>query len=1014
MQHLRRSGSSVALAVALLAGFAAPAAPVASAAARDRTSAGEPTSVAAAPAATSSRPARPTVPGVVLVGWRAGTSSTERAAKRRFVHATSSERLSPLAGTAERLTLAPGASVDAAVSALSRDPDVRFAEPDYVLRTADTSDDTYLLSGQLWGMLATSASPNDGHSGAVSAWAQGVTGSRNMVVGVVDEGIQVDHPDLAANIWTNPWDPVDGIDNDGNGYVDDVHGWDFLNDDNTVYDGPDAGNPDLDAHGTHVAGTIGGVGGNGTGVAGVSWSVTMISAKFLQETGDVSDAVRALDYLTDLKVRHGLDIVASNDSWGGGEFSQALLDAINRGGDHDILFVAAAGNSGADNDGPMPFSPGAWSCDRHYPSGTPRGYDCIVAVAAIDETGHLASFSNFGSTTVDLGAPGVGIISTFPGNGYAIADGTSMAAPHVSGALALLASCDYGRSAAQLRADLVAAGTATTGLGGGRTVTGKRLNVGALIAAHCGASVAPSAVITSPSGVGVQTSLTETVAFSHAVTGLAAGDFTVGGTSAGWSVSGVSGSGAGPYDVTLTSAAPTEGTLLLTLTPNAVTDGTTAGPSAAVSGPSVHIDRTGPTATLVAPHSPTKASTLTETLAFDEPVTGLVAGDLSVHGTATGCVVGAPAALDARTFGVQVSGCSEGTMGLTLASKSVVDLSGNLGPAAAASSTLVAIDRTPATATLVGPASPTHAAAPVWTLTFSEPVTGLSAGDLTRGGTATGCVVGTPVKTGTTTYTAAVSSCGNGTLSLALKAGSALDLAGNLSPAGAVGAAAVTVDHSLPTTTAPVVVPNVRAAVSGSTMPIRVTWTGSDSGTGIVRYEIQRSINGHAFTSYSTTLTSPSTTMGVSSGMTMRLQVRAVDAAGNVGKWMAGPTFSASLVQQTSSSIRYAGSWRTYASSLFSGGSVRAASRTSASATFSFTGRTIGLVSTLATTRGTARIYLDGADVTRVDMLHSPTMYRGVAWQRTWSSSGRHTIKVVIDGKAGRPRVDLDAFIVLR
>ncbi len=402
------------------------------------------------------RPDRPSVPGVVLVGYQPGTTTAERVVARRFAHATSSQALSPLSATSEKLTLPAGTSVDDAIATLEANPDVRFAEPDYIVRTDATSNDPFLVAGppnNLWGMLSGAASPFG--TGAVDSWASGVTGSRSVVVGVVDEGIQVDHPDLAANIWTNPWDPVNGIDDDGNGYVDDVHGWDFLHDDNSVYDGPAT-----DGHATHVAGTIGGVGGNGIGVVGVNWAVTLISAKFLEGSGDTADAVRALDYLTDLKVRHGLNIVATNNSWGGGAFSQALVDAINRGGDQNILFVAAAGNDHVNDDGASPFYPAANKCDKHYPSGTARGWDCIISVTAIDRTGALADFSNFGATSVDLGAPGVAIVSTYPDSIYALDDGTSMAAPHVTGAIALVASCDFGRPANQIRSDLLAAGDA--------------------------------------------------------------------------------------------------------------------------------------------------------------------------------------------------------------------------------------------------------------------------------------------------------------------------------------------------------------------------------------------------------------------------------------------------------------------------------------------------------------------------------------------------------------------------
>src|SRR5262249_48886988 len=151
---------------------------------------------------------------------------------------------------------------------------------------------------------------------------------------IVDEGIQFSHPDLSANIWTNSGEiPGDGIDNDGDGYIDDIHGWDFYNNDNSIYDGTS------DDHGTHVTGTIGAAGGNGLGVAGVNWHVTYISAKFLGPNGGyTSDAVQAIDYMTYLKSKKGLNIVALNSSWGGGGYSQSLHDAIIRAAKADILF----------------------------------------------------------------------------------------------------------------------------------------------------------------------------------------------------------------------------------------------------------------------------------------------------------------------------------------------------------------------------------------------------------------------------------------------------------------------------------------------------------------------------------------------------------------------------------------------------------------------------------------------------------------------------------------------------
>ena len=427
--------------------------------------------------------------GVVLVGYERGASPADRANARASVGAVNASPLSPIATDTERLTLPPGLSVPAAIARLVRQPRVRYAEPDGTIVSFDASNDPYYLndvtSQNLWGMHGDAVSPRIAPfgTGADEAWAAGHVGSRDVYVGVVDSGVQFTHPDLDANVWTNPFDPANGLDDDGNGYVDDVHGWDVYADDASVYDGAA-----VDSHGTHVAGTIGAEGGNGIGVAGVNWRVTMVPTRFLA-TGEglVSDAVEAIDYLVDLHERHGLRIVAINASWGAPE-SQALADAIARAGDAGILFVAAAGNSGGDNDLDPTF-PANTECVTRA-DGTPRGHDCVIAVAATDRNGGMASFSDYGPASVDLGAPGLDIHSTIP-NGYGVKSGTSMAAPHVVGAIALCASMSPSFDAGQLR-DAVTTSVASTAALVGATVTGGRLDAGALVDA-CTAPGAPVA-----------------------------------------------------------------------------------------------------------------------------------------------------------------------------------------------------------------------------------------------------------------------------------------------------------------------------------------------------------------------------------------------------------------------------------------------------------------------------------------------------------------------------------------
>ena len=410
----------------------------------------------------------PHAPNQVLVQFRYGILDDAKESLRGRVQAevedvvVSQDRRSDFKGDLELWNLPPGLAISQAVRDLQRDPTIEFVEPNWIYQHQATSNDPYYTNGSLWGMYGDGTSPsNPFGSQAGEAWVNR-TDCSSVYVGIIDEGMMFTHEDLAGNVWTNPYDPVDGVDNDGNGYVDDVHGWDFAGNDNTVYDGSG------DDHGTHVSGTIAAKGGNGKGVAGVCWQIRLISVKFLGNNGGTTaNAIKAVNYVTDLKTRHGLKIVATNNSWGGGGYSIGLYNAIESAGAADILFVAAAGNSGVN----MESSP-------QYPASYPNAN--IISVAAIDKSSNLASWSNYGSTRVDLGAPGVSIWSTVPGkknqSAYSAYSGTSMATPHVTGAAALYAAAHPTATAATIKGAILST-TVQTGSLSGKTVTGGRLNI---------------------------------------------------------------------------------------------------------------------------------------------------------------------------------------------------------------------------------------------------------------------------------------------------------------------------------------------------------------------------------------------------------------------------------------------------------------------------------------------------------------------------------------------------------
>ncbi len=356
------------------------------------------------------------------------------------------------------------------------------------LRCGVANDPDY---SKLYGLNNTgqTGGTSDADIDAPEAWDI-TTGSASTIVAVTDTGVDINHPDLKNNIWVNSGETAGNkIDDDKNGYVDDVNGYDFYNNDATVYDPGDG-----DKHGTHVAGTIAAEGNNGIGVSGVNWKAKIMPLKFLgPDGGYTSDAVEALNYA----VAKGAKI--SNNSWGGGGYSQTLLDAINKADTSGHLFVAAAGNGGSDGVGDNNDS------TPHYPSS----YDSsnIVSVAATDRKDAPAGFSNYGSTSVDLAAPGVGILSTLPGNTYGSYSGTSMATPHVSGVAALLKSMNSSADDATLKDQILKSVDAKSNLSG-KMVSGGRSNAAqATEQSHTTAPVAeaPAQSFVTPSKLGTST-----------------------------------------------------------------------------------------------------------------------------------------------------------------------------------------------------------------------------------------------------------------------------------------------------------------------------------------------------------------------------------------------------------------------------------------------------------------------------------------------------------------------------
>lgn len=358
----------------------------------------------------------------------------------------------------------------AALKALAARDDVLYAELNYIRHTEAVPNDTRYAD--LYALK--NATPSGAGISAESAW-ETTTGSHSVVVGVIDTGVDTGHADLRDNIFVNPGEIAgNGVDDDGNGFIDDVSGWDFAGNDKNVFD-----NANDDAHGTHVAGTLGARGNNALGVVGVNWDVQIMPLKVFTAAGGAdSNLLSAYQYAKAMR-QHGVNLRVLNNSYGGQGFSQSLRDGISELNSAGILFVAAAGNESTNNDF-VPIYPASYELPN------------VVSVAASSSFNLLSSFSNRGGQSVHLVAPGEGILSTTPrgyngdglvpgyteadGSTYSLASGTSMASPHVAGAAALACAANPNVSLQQLRAAVLFSGD-ESGNFSSATITGRRLNV---------------------------------------------------------------------------------------------------------------------------------------------------------------------------------------------------------------------------------------------------------------------------------------------------------------------------------------------------------------------------------------------------------------------------------------------------------------------------------------------------------------------------------------------------------
>lgn len=420
----------------------------------------------------------PYVPGEIIVKFKEGRGNFFLKSKNYSSLGIKGQREIKLSyDRLSVLKISSDKSIVSTLTALKNNPDIEFAEPNFIYKVDPIKEKNLLTKrvqkspfedfsavspddpdfGKLWGMRNTGSNEPKGKVGiegadinALKAW-EITKGSRAIRIAVIDTGVDYNHPDLKSNMWINSKEiPNNGIDDDGNGYIDDIYGYDFANNDSDPMDG--------NGHGTHCSGTIGAVHNNQTGVSGVMADVSIMAIKFLGDdgSGSLEGALKAIDYAV------MMDVDLMSNSWGGGGRSEALYEAIKRASEKGIIFTAAAGNSTSNND-----SKPAYPASYQLPN--------IVSVAALTAQNELASFSSYGKGSVHIAAPGHNILSTISGGKYDVFSGTSMATPHVSGVLGLLLAKEGRMSHELLRERLTMTGVPVAGLRG-KTLTASRID----------------------------------------------------------------------------------------------------------------------------------------------------------------------------------------------------------------------------------------------------------------------------------------------------------------------------------------------------------------------------------------------------------------------------------------------------------------------------------------------------------------------------------------------------------